>query len=276
MRLFYSCRTSVIFAEKTQVRYFIELAYKGTKYHGWQIQANAHTVQAALHKALSTLLKEEVDTIGSGRTDTGVHALQQFVHLDTNKPLHPHPHIYQLNALLPADIVVKNIFPVARETHARFDAISRSYEYRISPHKNPFLTDMCYLYTKPLDLEAMNEAAALLLTHQDFTSFSLVKTEVNHFICYIYEAYWQKSGDLTVFYIRANRFLRGMVRAIVGTLLEVGLHRLTIEGFEQIIQHKDRRVAGRAVPPEGLFLTHVQYEPYITRSLSIETQHLRT
>jgi tRNA pseudouridine38-40 synthase len=245
------------------VRYFIELAYKGTHYHGWQIQANAHTVQAAFNRALSTLLKEQTDTIGSGRTDTGVHALQQFVHLDTHKPLHNHPHVYQLNALLPDDIVVKQILPVAGTAHARFDALSRRYEYRISLQKNPFLKDMSYLFTKPLDVTAMNEAALLLLQYEDFTSFSRVKTDVNHFLCKIYEACWKNSGDLLIFYIRANRFLRGMVRAIVGTLLEVGLHKLTIHGFEQVIIGKDRRLAGRTVPPDGLFLTQVQYHENI-------------
>lgn len=254
------------------MRYFIELAYRGTKYHGWQIQANAYAVQAAFNQAVSTLLKSNVETIGSSRTDTGVHALQQFVHLDTDKLLKSHPHVYQLNALLPPDIVIKNIFPVTDNAHSRFDAVSRNYEYRISTKKNPFLTDLCYLYTKPLDMAAMNEASKLLLTHQDFTSFSRVKTDVNHFLCTIYEAYWKISGDLIIFHIRANRFLRGMVRAIVGTLMEVGLHRLTINEFEQIIINKDRKLAGRAVPPQGLFLTHVKYDDTIFSSISSDSQ----
>ena len=164
------------------MRYFIELAYRGTRYHGWQIQANALSVQETFNKALSTLLKEEVTTIGSGRTDTGVHALQQYVHFDTEKQLLPHPHIYQLNALLPPDIVVKQIHQVSAKAHARFDAVSRSYEYRISTTKNPFLPDMYYLYTKPLDINNMNTAASILLKHTDFESFSLVKTDVNHFL----------------------------------------------------------------------------------------------
>ena len=248
------------------MRYFIELAYRGTNYHGWQIQANAHTVQAAFNQALNTLLKENIETIGSGRTDTGVHALQQFVHLNTDKLLQENPHIYQLNALLPPDIVVKKIFQVSETAHSRFDALSRSYEYRISTKKNPFLTDLCYLYTKPLDMAAMNKASELLLAHQDFTSFSRVKTDVNHFLCTIYEACWKTSGELIIFYIRANRFLRGMVRAIVGTLMEVGLAKMTIDEFEQIILKRDRKLAGRAVPPQGLFLTHVQYEDTIFSS----------
>jgi tRNA pseudouridine38-40 synthase len=165
-----------------------------------------------------------------------------------------------LNALLPADIVVKNIIPVAENAHARFDALSRSYEYRISLQKDPFLKDMSYLYTKPLDVTAMNEAATLLLTYDDFTCFSRVKTDATHFLCTIHEACWKNSGDLLIFYIRANRFLRGMVRAIVGTLMEVGLHRLSLEGFEQVLLSKDRRSAGRSVPPDGLFLTNVRYD----------------
>ncbi|QHT70071.1 tRNA pseudouridine(38-40) synthase TruA [Rhodocytophaga rosea] len=245
------------------MRYFIEIAYKGTKYHGWQIQANAYTVQEAFNRALSTLLKEDAATIGSGRTDTGVHASQQYIHVDTSKPLQTHPHLYQLNALLPADIVAKNIIPVAAKAHARFDAISRSYEYRISLQKNPFLKDMSYLYTKPLDVAAMNEAAGILLRYEDFTCFSRVKTDVNHFLCTIHEACWKNSGDLLIFYIRANRFLRGMVRAIVGTLMEVGLHRLSLEGFEQVLLSKNRSAAGRSVPPDGLFLTSVVYDERI-------------
>ncbi len=242
------------------MRYFIELAYRGTHYHGWQIQANAHTVQETLNKALQTLLKEEVSTIGSGRTDTGVHAAQQFVHVDTQKPLQAQPHIYQLNALLPPDIVIKQIWQVSDKAHARFDAVSRTYEYRISTEKNPFLADLCYLYTKPLDIWDMNKAAALLLQYTDFESFSKVKTDVNHFHCQIVEAKWQSQGDLFIFNITANRFLRGMVRAIVGTLLEVGIGKLTIAQFEDVINAKDRKNAGRSVPPAGLFLTKVQYK----------------
>lgn len=248
---------------KYKLRYFIELAYRGTKYHGWQIQANAISVQETFNKVLGTLLKEEVSTIGSGRTDTGVHAMQQFVHFDTEKVLLPHPHIYQLNALLPPDIVVKQIYQVSAKAHARFDAVARSYEYRISTSKNPFLPDMSYLYTKPLDIATMNEAALILVKYTDFESFSLVKTEVNHFNCQIYKAFWEVSGDLLLFHIQANRFLRGMVRAIVGTLIDVGMGKRSTAEFENIIQSKDRRKAGRAVPPQGLFLTRVQYKDII-------------
>jgi tRNA pseudouridine38-40 synthase len=242
------------------MRYFIELAYRGTRYHGWQIQANALSVQETFNKSLRTLLKEEVITIGSGRTDTGVHALQQFVHFDTEKTLTPDPHIYQLNALLPPDIVVKHICQVSAQAHARFDAVARKYEYRITTGKNPFLPDMCYLYTKPLDIYRMNEAASLLLRYTDFECFSLVKTDVKHFNCQIHAAYWEVSGDLLVFHIQANRFLRGMVRAIVGTLMEIGLGKLTLAGLQNIIQSKDRKQAGRSVPPGGLFLTQVHYK----------------
>ncbi len=240
-------------------RYFLDIAYNGTLYHGWQIQANAHTVQAELQKALETVFRQPIETLGSGRTDTGVHAWQQMVHFDAQAL--PQRLQYALNALLPADIAVKHIFQVAPTAHARFDAVSRSYEYRICHTKNPFLLKQIYRYPIRPDLERMNEAAALLLQHTDFECFSKVKTEVNTFLCTITEARWVYEGEMLVFHISANRFLRGMVRAIVGTLLEVGEGKMTTAMFEQIIQSKDRRKAGRAVPPDGLFLTKVCY-PY--------------
>jgi tRNA pseudouridine38-40 synthase len=242
-------------------RYFLEVAYNGTHYHGWQLQANAHTVQAELNRALEVLLRQPVETLGSGRTDTGVHATQQFVHLDCEADLVTDSFLHSLNALLPADVSVTSIFPVSETAHARFDAISRSYEYRICHEKNPFLQKMCYRYRARPDVAKMNEAAQLLIRYDDFECFSKVKTEVNNFRCTITQAQWVYEGTLLVFHISANRFLRGMVRAIVGTLLEVGEGRMTVDAFEQIIRGKDRRMAGRAVPPEGLFLTRVQYPP---------------
>lgn len=241
------------------MRYFLEISYRGTDYHGWQVQTNAHTVQAELNRALALLLRHPVETIGSGRTDTGVHAIQQFVHLDTDVALQSYPHMHQLNALLPPDIAVWNVYPVNDKAHARFDAVSRKYEYRISFRKNPFLTDLCYQFAKPLDVPLMNEAASRMLNHQDFACFSRVKTDVKHFLCELSEVQWESLEDALVFHIRANRFLRGMVRTIVGTLLEVGQHRLTISTFEEIVQSRDRRRAGQAAPPAGLFLTEVTY-----------------
>ncbi len=240
-------------------RYFLEVAYNGTNYHGWQMQANAHTVQAELNRALETLLRQPVETLGSGRTDTGVHATQQFVHLDCESDLTAGSFLHSLNALLPPDVVANSIFAVSQTAHARFDAISRSYEYRICHEKNPFLPKMCYRYRVHPDVIAMNAAARLLLQYEDFECFSKVKTDVNTFHCTITRAEWVYEGRLLVFHISANRFLRGMVRAIVGTLLEVGEGKMTVAQFEQIILSKDRKKAGRAVPPEGLFLTRVEY-----------------
>lgn len=247
------------------MRYFLELAYKGTAYHGWQIQANAHTVQAELNTAMQTILRKPIETVGSGRTDTGVHALQQFVHFDVPEALENLPNLtLRLNTILPADMAVKSIFLVPDNAHARFDANFRKYEYRMSALKSPFLTDLSYHYYKPLRVDWMNEAAHLLLCHEDFECFSRVKTEVNHFRCQITEARWEQSRDssqteLLVFHIQADRFLRGMVRAVVGTLLLVGRGQATIADFERIILSKDRKQAGQAVPPQGLFLTKVGY-----------------
>lgn len=249
------------------MRYFLELAYKGTAYHGWQVQANAHTVQAELHRALETVLRQPVETVGSGRTDTGVHALQQFVHFDFPQVLDPLPNlVLRLNSLLPADMMVRGLYPVADDAHARFDADFRKYEYRISRRKNPFLTDLCFHYSRDLNTEAMNEAAQLMLRYEDFECFSRVKTEVNHFRCRVTEARWEYRSDpsqaeLLVFHIQADRFLRGMVRAIVGTLLKVGAGQATVADVEQVILSRDRRQAGHAVPPQGLFLTKVGYPP---------------
>jgi tRNA pseudouridine38-40 synthase len=244
----------------------MEIAYRGTNYHGWQIQENAHTVQAAINQALTTILRHPIETIGSGRTDTGVHATQQFLHLDTPLTLTNQQHLHRLNALLPADIVIRDIFPVADMAHARFDANLRSYEYRICLYKNPFLENQCYYFYKPLHTSVMNEAANKLLFYTDFQSFSRVKTDVNHFNCQVTEAIWKQENDLLVFHISANRFLRGMVRAIVGTLIEVGLGRISVDEFEEIILSKDRRRAGMAVAPEGLFLTSVQY-PFVLQNV---------
>ncbi len=240
-------------------RYFIELSYKGTQYHGWQVQLNAHSVQEEIQKALSTLLRNPTEIVGSGRTDTGVHARVQVAHFDTEATIDPDSLAYKLNAFLPYDIAIKNIKKVKDDAHARFDATSRSYEYHITSVKNPFTKDLSYLFTAPLNLESMNEAAACLLQHKDFESFSRVKTDVNTFNCDIFKAYWEKTADEAIFHISANRFLRGMVRAITGTLLEVGRENLSVCQFEDIIISKDRKKAGRALPPEGLYLTAVEY-----------------
>jgi tRNA pseudouridine38-40 synthase len=242
------------------LRYFIEFSYKGTHYHGWQSQPNAVSVQATLDKALQTLLRQAIQTLGSGRTDTGVHARQQFAHFDTVSEISDCQKLtHKLNAILPFDIAVKRIFQVSDTAHARFDATSRSYEYQITASKNPFLKDYSYFFSPTINLEIMNLAAAKLLGTQDFASFSKVHTDVNNFVCTITESFWEEKDDLLIFHITANRFLRGMVRAIVGTLLEVGQSKIQVADFEHIIQQKDRKKAGQNAPPEGLFLTKISY-----------------
>ena len=240
------------------MRYFLDIAYKGTNYHGWQIQQNAHSVQQELENALKMLFGKTIATTASGRTDTGVHAEQQIVHFDLEVALTDN-HIFKLNCILPKDVNIKDFSPVQKDAHARFDATSRSYEYRISRVKNPFLIDNVYFFDRPLDLIKMNEAATSLLRHKDFEALSKVHTEVKNFLCDIHFAHWKEKGDMIFFEIEANRFLRGMVRTIVGSLLPIGMGKLSVEEFEKILLSKDRRKAGAAAPAEGLFLTRIQY-----------------
>jgi len=240
------------------LRYFLEIAYKGTAFHGWQVQANAYTVQEEIENALKKLFPEPVEITGSGRTDTGVHALQQFAHLDVDKEITADT-LYKLNCMVSKDIVIKNAFRVRDDANARFDAVSRTYEYHICTEKDPFTHGIALFNPKPLTLDLMNQAAEVLLRHTDYQSFSKVHTDTPHFLCNIIYAKWHQQGNRIVFTIEANRFLRGMVRSIVGTLMEVGKEKLTIAGFEQIILSKDRKAAGAAVLPDGLFLTRVKY-----------------
>ncbi len=246
-------------------RYFIQLAYMGTAYHGWQLQENAHSVQAELNNALSTYLREPVETLGAGRTDTGVHARFYVAHFDSlHETLEEEQalHIHKLNCILPHDIAVRKLKRVADDAHARFDALSRTYEYYICRTKNPFWNEQAYSLYTPLDVKAMNEAAQLLLSYTDFTSFSKLHTDVKTNDCKIAHAQWQElDGDRLMFTITADRFLRNMVRAIVGSLLEVGKARLNIEGFRNIVERKNRQEAGMSVPAKGLFLTDIKY-PY--------------
>ena len=244
------------------MRYFIELSYKGTNYHGWQIQPEVNTVQEEITKAFETILQEKIQIVGAGRTDAGVHASQMFAHVDTLKAL-TDEHIHKLNTVLPNDIVIKSIKEVLENKHARFDAISRSYEYRILIGRDPFLLETTWqIHQKQIQLEKMNEAAKILFQYQDFESFSKVKTDVKTFNCTIMRAEWKLEGNQFIFYIKANRFLRNMVRAIVGTLLDVGMKKITLQQFEEVIQAKNRSAAGRSVPANGLFLHRVEY-PYI-------------
>lgn len=240
-------------------RYFLDITYKGTNYHGWQKQENSNSVQAEIENALSTMFQSNISIMGSGRTDTGVHARQQIAHFDNQTSLDTSDLAFKLNRILPNDVVVNNTKAVQAEAHARFDATLRSYEYFIHQKRDPFKVGVSYYYSKPLDFEKMNAVSKKIIGEHDFQSFSKVKTEVNNFICNIKIAEWKLHNDSLVFYVTANRFLRGMIRALVGTLIEVGLGKMSLEEFQKVIDIKDRTKAGRAVPPEGLFLTAVKY-----------------
>ncbi|WP_299159341.1 tRNA pseudouridine(38-40) synthase TruA [uncultured Tenacibaculum sp.] len=242
------------------MRYFIELAYNGKNYHGWQVQPDAITVQEKINKAISTVLREEISIVGAGRTDAGVHASQMFAHFDTDKKL-DNNFAFRLNSILPDDIVIFSTKLVHDEAHARFDASSRSYEYKIWLGRNPFLLDSSWqLYKQELNIDLMNQAAAILYDYEDFECFSKVKTEVFTFNCNVTNAKWILKGNELTFHISANRFLRNMVRAIVGTLMDVGLGKITIDDFKKIIESKNRSNAGTSVPAKGLFLTQVAYD----------------
>jgi tRNA pseudouridine38-40 synthase len=240
------------------MRYFLEVAYNGKNYHGWQVQLNAHSVQSELNAALRKLFGLPLETIASGRTDTGVHAICQVVQLDIDKEICTQD-MHKLNSILPFDVSILNIYEVDIKAHARFDAFSRTYEYRICRQKDPFLKDFAYYFSKKLCVSRMNEACEILKSAKDFQSFSKVRTDVNHFLCHVFQATWKEDKDMVVFTIEANRFLRGMVRAVVGTMIEVGLERISIPEFSNIIACKNRKAAARAVPAEGLFLTAVKY-----------------
>ncbi|NOY96853.1 MAG: tRNA pseudouridine(38-40) synthase TruA [Chlorobi bacterium] len=243
-------------------RYFIQLNYKGTNYHGWQVQPNAVTVQEALEMALSTILRETIKVVGAGRTDTGVHAGFFIAHFDSvNTGLANDSIVNKLNSFLPNDIAIQNIREVANDAHARFDAVSRTYHYYISRVKDPFSIETAYKYTSPLDVDAMNNAAKILFEYGDFTSFSRLHTDVKTNNCKISIAEWKEEGGQLVFTIKADRFLRNMVRAIVGTLLEVGKGKLSIDDMRRIIEQKDRCAAGASAPAKGLFLAAIEY-PY--------------
>lgn len=241
------------------MRYFLEIAYDGTRFHGWQVQPNALSVQEVLDDCLRKVLRQPVSSTGSGRTDTGVHASQQFAHFDVAQPLDAQQVIYRLNRILPNDIAAIRLYKVPDDAHARFDAHARTYHYYITFAKNPFRRYHAYYHSRPLDTEQMNAAAALLLQHEDFTTFSKVKGDTTHYRCHIYEAIWRKQGEELVFTIRANRFLRGMVRLLVGTLVDVGRGKLTVQQFRQIITSQDRSKSSGAAPAEGLFLAKVEY-----------------
>ena len=241
------------------MRYFLKISYKGTNYSGWQIQDNANTVQAEIHAGLSTLLKTSTECMGAGRTDAGVHALGMIAHFDSEVEIDLVDFNYKLNAILPRDIAVIEIKPVVPKAHARFDAVARSYEYRIHNQKDPFNRNSSYFFNQPLDMNEINEGIEILKRTSDFESFSKVHTEVNNFNCEIFEAHWERSSSGHVFFIRANRFLRGMVRTIVGSLLDLGTKKYSPAELETILNHKDRTQAGRSVPADGLYFVSAEY-----------------
>lgn len=240
-------------------RYFLELSYKGTPFHGWQIQANAFSIQECIESALSTFFRVPIFIQGSGRTDTGVHASMQICHFDTDVPFEKEKFLKAINGILPKEIAIHWIRQVKADAHARFHARSRSYVYRIVFRKNPFVDELAWRCFYNPDVVEMNKAAEYLLEFDDFECFSKIRTEVKHFRCQIKSAYWeQKDGEL-LFHITANRFLRGMVRAIVGTLIEIGYHHRPAAEMKQIIIEKKRVNAGKSAPAKGLFLSQIEY-----------------
>lgn len=242
------------------MRYFIELAYNGAAYHGWQIQPNAHTVQAEIEAGLTAILKSPIKINGSSRTDTGVHAAQQYAHFDHFESLEdPNKLLYRLNSFLSDFVVIKRIFRVSDYTHSRFDASSRKYCYRIHQEKDPFTPINSQLFGQVLSFENLQKAAKIILLQKNFQSFSKVKTEVNNFKCDIYESEWIETESGFEYHIKANRFLRGMVRALVGTMIEVGIGKMSLEDFNAIFDKMDRTKAGRNAEAKGLTLTKVNY-----------------
>ncbi|MCI0522816.1 MAG: tRNA pseudouridine(38-40) synthase TruA [Bacteroidales bacterium] len=242
-------------------RYFLFLSYRGTAYNGWQLQPGKHTVQGVINKALSTVLSEQINVTGAGRTDTGVHASYFVAHfdtargeIDTDQQL-----VYNLNSLLPDDIAVSRIVRVKHDANARFDAVSRTYRYTITTIKDPFVSDTAWLLYWKLDIVLLNEASAILLNHSDFTSFSRLHGGNKSNTCRVSFAHWSWESGRLVFTISADRFLRNMVRAIVGTLIPVGRGKLSLKEFEEIIRGRDRGLAGQSAPAHGLSLIAIDY-----------------
>ena len=243
------------------MRYFVKLSFNGASFHGWHKQPGDDSVQQCLEQHFSTFLRQKVQFTGAGRTDAGVHAKNYVAHADMliDQNLNLNDFIYKMNKFLPDEIVIHDVMPVQPGAHARFDALSRTYQYYISTEKDPFFSDLSYFHTTPLDMEVMNKAAELLKGHKDFKSFSKTGTDVKSYMCNIYEAYWKREHNRLIFVIRADRFLRNMVRAIVGTLIDVGRGYLAPEDLKDIIEARDRQKAGTSVPGHGLFLVNISY-----------------
>ena len=243
------------------MRYFIEISYLGTNYHGWQSQPNAITIQEITENCLSKILNNPVKLVAAGRTDAGVHAKQMYAHFDSDMKINDIKSFeHKVNSFLPKDIVVRKLIFVNDNAHARFDALYREYEYHISLKKNPFVIDKAYFFKKSLDIKKMNKCCNIMLQYTNFKSFSKSKTDVKTYDCKIYEAEWMLNENYLIFKIKADRFLRNMVRAIVGTLIEIGLGKITEKEFKLIIEKKDRQLAGFSVPAHALFLKNIDYD----------------
>lgn len=261
------------------MRYFLETSYRGTAYSGFQVQQNANTIQAEIEKALSVYFKQSLRLTGSSRTDAGVHALQNYFHFDAEQPLINHKisrisepsrisstagdsweAIYHLNAILPRDIVIKRIFSVHHDAHSRFDAVSREYSYFIYQKKDPFLEDRAFYFPYKIDVKLLQQCAKAILLHSDFTSFSKRNTQVHDFICDIQKSTWTSEKNMLVYTVQSNRFLRGMVKALVGTMLRAGTEKISVNDFENIIKSRDCAKADFSVPSYGLFLVKVEYD----------------
>ena len=241
------------------MRYFFEIAFNGKPYHGWQIQENAITVQQVVQEKLQLIHKNQKPIItGCGRTDTGVHAEQFFFHVDIPSIINLDKYCFQFNNMLPIEIQLKRIHLVKEDAHARFDALSRTYEYRFTTLKSP-LIQVCNLYFREINVNSMNECCEMIKGKHDFTSFSKTHTDVNHFFCEILDAEWVKKDEQIIFRVKANRFLRNMVRALVGTMVLVGKEKISLSDFEKIMISKDRTNAGPSAKAQGLFLTNISY-----------------
>jgi tRNA pseudouridine38-40 synthase len=241
-------------------RYFLEISYDGTDYHGWQIQPNGISVQEVIEEKMTTLFRQPIEVIGSGRTDTGVHAMRQYAHFDCEALPYPKEELmYKMNRILPLDISIREIFRVKEDAHARFDATLRSYHYHISFIKDPFRHKYRYTLWQPLDVPLMQEAAKLLFNYDDFASFCKYNHGAKTTLCKIQKAEWVESPGQLNFIISSDRFLRNMVRAIVGTMVELGNHKMSLNDFKIIIETKDRKAAGLSAPASGLFLAEVHY-----------------
>jgi len=244
------------------MRYFVKLSYKGTHYHGWQYQPNALSVQEELEKAFSLILRAKIALTGAGRTDTGVHAKNFIAHFDTEKALDTKQlkeFVYKLNSYISKDLAIHNIYQVEERMHARFDAKERTYQYFITTTKNPFVTESAWYVHGKLDIDKMNQACNLLKQYSDFGSFAKLHSDNKTNICVLKEAQWETKDELLVFTIKADRFLRNMVRAIVGTMVDIGQGRTSLQNFKEIIESKNRNRAGRSAPAQGLFLTDIKY-----------------